>query len=150
MYNLKKSGTLKIQLIIANNFVSSIDNDEERVMHSKCDNIEIMVNDEADKVIKELFDSLKNRYQNDLQSMKGSEFVLDYVRLLCYKCHITIRIHPNCGGSYMDSPDWIKKKATINPINKRENKCFQHIVIVTLNHEEIKRIRKEKQKLNLL
>ena len=63
MYNLKKSGTLKIQLIIANNFVSSIDNDEERVMHSKCDNIEIMVNDEADKVIKELFDSLKNRYQ---------------------------------------------------------------------------------------
>ena len=41
----------------------SIDNDEEHVMHSKSDNIEIMINDEADKVTKELFDSLQNRYQ---------------------------------------------------------------------------------------
>ena len=31
-------------------------------MHSKIDNIEIMSNDKADEVIKELFDSLKNRY----------------------------------------------------------------------------------------
>ena len=33
----------KIQLVIANNFISSIDNDEEHVTHSKSDNIEIMV-----------------------------------------------------------------------------------------------------------
>ena len=33
--NLKKSDTWKIQLSIANNFISSIDNDEERVMHSE-------------------------------------------------------------------------------------------------------------------
>ena len=57
--NIKKSGTWKIQLTMAINFISSIDNDEERVMHSKSDNIEIMVNDEADEVIKELFDSQK-------------------------------------------------------------------------------------------
>ena len=50
--NLKKSDTWKIQLTIANNFISSIDNDEERVMHSKSDNIEIMINDEADEVMK--------------------------------------------------------------------------------------------------
>ena len=31
---------------------------KERVMHSKRDKIEIMINDEADEVIKELFDSL--------------------------------------------------------------------------------------------
>ena len=31
---------------------------KERVMHSKSDNIEIMINDEADEVIKELSDSL--------------------------------------------------------------------------------------------
>ena len=42
--------------------------------------------------------------------------------LLYYKCH---KANPNCGGSYIDSPDWIKnKKVTINPINKKENKCF--------------------------
>ena len=85
--NLKKSDTWKIQLAIANNFISSIDNDEERVIHSKSDNIKITINSEADEVIKELFDSLKNRYQNNLESMKGSEFVFDYVQVLYYKCH---------------------------------------------------------------
>ena len=48
--NLKKSD----MWIIANNFISFIDNDEQRVMHSVSDNIEIVINDEADEVIKEL------------------------------------------------------------------------------------------------
>ena len=60
--NLTKSDTWKIQLTIANNFFSSIDNDEERVMHSKKDNIEIMIINEAHEVIKGFFDSLKKRY----------------------------------------------------------------------------------------
>ena len=51
-------------------------------MHSKAHNIEIMINDEADEVMKELFDSVKNRYQNILESMKSSEFFFDYVQLL--------------------------------------------------------------------
>ena len=38
--------------------------------------------------------------------MKGSEFGFDFVNLLYYKCHKT---NPNCGGSYIDSLDWIKK-----------------------------------------
>ena len=50
-------------------------------MHSKSDNIETMINDEADEVIKELPDSLKNRYQNNMESMKGSRFVFNYVHL---------------------------------------------------------------------
>ena len=63
-------------------------------MHSKIDNTEIIMNDEADEVTKELFDSLKNRYPNDLESIKGSDFVFDYVQLLCYKCH---KINPIVG-----------------------------------------------------
>ena len=43
-------------------------------MHSRSDNIEIVINDEADKVIKELSDSLKNRSQNNLKSTKGNKF----------------------------------------------------------------------------
>ena len=70
-----------------------------------------MINDEADEVIKELFDSLKNRYQNNLGLMKGSKFVLDYVHLLYYKFH---KINPNHGGSYIDSPDWTKNKKSNN------------------------------------
>ena len=46
--SLKKSDIWKFQLTIANNLTSSLDNDEEHVIHSKCDNIEIMINDKAD------------------------------------------------------------------------------------------------------
>ena len=69
---------MKIKLTIPSNFISSIDNDEERLIHSKIHNIEIMINDEADGVIKELFHSLKNRHQNNLESLEGSAFVFDY------------------------------------------------------------------------
>ena len=65
---------------------SQDDNDEDRVMHSKSDDIEIMSGDEAVKVLKKLFDSIKNRYQNNLESMRGSKFVFDYVQLLYCKC----------------------------------------------------------------
>ena len=41
------------------NFMCSRDNDEERVMHSKSDNIEIMVNNKVGEVIEELFSDMK-------------------------------------------------------------------------------------------
>ena len=37
--------------------------------------------------------------------MKDSEFVLNYVHLLYYKCQ---KINLNCSRPYIDSPDWIK------------------------------------------
>ena len=64
--DLQKSGTWKIQLIIAVNFIYSKDNDEEQVIHSKSDNIGIMTYDNANEVIKEIFQSLLSRYQNGL------------------------------------------------------------------------------------
>ena len=107
-------------------------------MPSNSNNKEILFNDKPDEVIKKLFKSLINRYQNNLQtSMKSSDFVFDCVYLLYYKCH---KINPNRGGSYRDSFDWIKnKKATANPINKKDNKSFQYAVSVALNHEEIEK-----------
>ena len=33
----------------------------------------------------------------------------------------------------------VKQKKTLNPINKKHNKCFQYAVTVALNHEEIKK-----------
>ena len=95
-----------------------------------------MTNDQVDEVIKEHFDSLKNRYQNNLESMKGREFVFDYANLLYYKCH---KINPSRDESYIDYLDWINnKKATINSI-KKDNKCFQYDVTVALNHEGIRK-----------
>ena len=36
-----------------------------------------MIKDEADEVINKIFNSLKSRHQNNLESMKSSEFFLD-------------------------------------------------------------------------
>ena len=68
MNNLKKSDTWKIQLTVAINFISSKDNDEEHVIHSKSGNIEILINDKSDEVIEKLFESLLNRYQIGLKT----------------------------------------------------------------------------------
>ena len=69
---------MKIQLTVKVNFLSSKDdNDEKRAIQWNSDSIEIMINDKADKVIKQLSKSLKNRYQNNLESIKGNEFVFD-------------------------------------------------------------------------
>ena len=47
------------------------------------------------------------------RSIKGNEFTFDSVDLLYYKFH---RIILSSGGSYINSPKWLKsKKATINP-----------------------------------
>ena len=65
--------------------------------------------------------------------MKGREFIFDSVDLLYYKLH---KISLNRGGSYIDSPEWLKnEKATINSeIN--ENKCFQYAGTAALNYEK--------------
>ena len=78
--------------------------------------------------------------------MRGSEFHFDVVNLLHYDLN---KISLDRGGSHIDSPEWIKnKKATINPQNKTDDKCFQYALTVALNHE--KTTQKEYRKLNLL
>ena len=68
--------------------------------------------------------------KNNLGLMKGIDFVFNYVHLMYYKCH---RINSNYGGSYIDSPNWIKiKKVTINIAIKKDNKCFQYAVTVVI------------------
>ena len=67
------------------NFISSKDSDETRNMHTKSDNIEIMICSETDDIIDEFFESLLQKYQEGLEeSMKGSEFIFDSVDLLYY------------------------------------------------------------------
>ena len=113
--NLKKFDTFKIQLTTANNLISYTDNDEGHIMHSRNDYIKMKINDEADEVIKDLFDLPKNRNQNNLESVNGSEFVFDYVHLFYYICH---KINPNHGGFYTDVPDWVKKQKSNNEFHQ--------------------------------
>ena len=135
----KTQGEWKIHLTMAINFFSSNDSEEIRTMHSKSDNIKILIGNETDEIIKDLFDSLLQRYQKGLEeSMKESEFVFDNVDSLYYKLH---KIGLNRGGSYIDSPEWLKnKKGTINPKNNNNNdKCFQYALTVALNHKQVKK-----------
>ena len=71
----KTQGEWKIHLTMTINFFSSKDSQEIRTMHSKSDNIEILIGNETDEIIEDLFDSLLQRYQKGLEkSMKGSDF----------------------------------------------------------------------------
>ena len=72
---LQKSDTRKSQLKISFNFFSSKDTNEEQVMHSKSDNIEVMIYDNTNEVIEKNFELLLSRYQIGLEtSMKDSDF----------------------------------------------------------------------------
>ena len=110
----KTQSEWKIQLTMAINFISSKDSDETRTMHAKSNNVEIMMGSETDEIIEELFKSFLQRYQEGLEeSMRGSEFVFDAVDALYYNLN---KISLSRGGSYIDSPKWLKnKKATTNP-----------------------------------
>ena len=85
--------------------------------------------------IKEFREFLLQHYQKNLeQSVRGSEFIFDRVDLLYY--HLQ-KVGLKRGGSYIDSPKWLKnKKATINPQNNDDN-YFQYALTVALNHQNI-------------
>ena len=119
------------------NFISSKDSDETRTMNKKGNNVEIMMGSETDEIIKYLFKFVFKRYQQGLEeSMRGSEFIFDTVDALYYDLN---KISLSRGGSYIDSPKWLKnKKTTINPQNN-DDKCFQYDLTVALNHEQIKK-----------
>ena len=137
--NHKNQGEWKIQLSAEINFISSKpDSDETCIMHTKSNNIKIMIGSDTNEVVEDLFKSLLQGYQENLEEkMRGSEYNFDAVNVLYYDLN---KISLNRGGSYIKSPDWIKdKKATINPKNEKDNKCFQYALTVALNYEKIKK-----------
>ena len=81
-------------------------------MQSRSYNIKFTSYNAANQVVDELFELLRSRYQENLEaSMRGSDFLFESVQVMYYKCHKV-----NSSGSYIGSPDWIKKqKAKINP-----------------------------------
>ena len=87
---------------MAINFISSKDSDETRTMHTKSNNVKIMMGNKTEKIIKELFKSSLQKYQEGLEeSIRGSEFIFDSVDALYYDLN---KISLSRGGSYIDSP----------------------------------------------
>ena len=131
----KKNGEWNIQLIMKINFIFSRNFIESRDMYSKSDNFEIMMGANTNEIIRNLFNSLLRRYQGGLQgSMRGSEFVFDYVKSLNYIFH---KVDLKRSRSHIETPEWLKNKvATINCQND-DDKCFQYAISIALNYDEI-------------
>ena len=106
-------------------------------MHTRSNNEEFMNGSNTDEIIKGLSESFLQEYEENLQEkMKGSEFEFDGVDFLYYDFN---KISLNRGGSYVDSPKWLKdKKSTINPKNNND-KCFQYAVTLALNLDKSKK-----------
>ena len=135
--NHKNQSEWKIQLTMAINFISSKpDSNETRIMHTKSNNTEIMIGSDTNDVIEELYKSLLDKNQENLEEkMSGSEFVFDAVNLFYY--HLN-KISLNRGTSYIPTFKWLdNKKATINPKND-DNNCCIYSFVITQDHKQIK------------
>ena len=87
---------------MAINFISSKDSDETRTMHTKSNNVEIVIGSETDEIIGDLFKSPLQNYQEGLKkSVRGSEFAYDSVDVLYYNLN---KVSLSRGGSYIGSP----------------------------------------------
>ena len=128
-----------------NSCISTRSFDETRTIYTKSEPVEIFMGSNTDDVIDRLFNTLLQRFQHaqETSNDRGSEFIPDSVELLYYHFQ---RIDIRRAESYIITPDWIaSKKATINPKNEKDNKCFQWSIIAGLNYNKIKE--KELKKL---
>ena len=81
----KNKGEWKLQLIAEINFISLKPGSDETRMHTRSDNEEFMNGDDTDEIIKGLFESFLQKYEENLQNkMKGSDFEFDGVNFLYY------------------------------------------------------------------
>ena len=69
------------------NFISSKDTEETRIYYIWSSNVSIMQGRDTNDIIKELFESFLNDYQENLKTIKGSVFVFERVNLMDYKLH---------------------------------------------------------------
>ena len=132
----KNKGEWKLQLIAEINFISlKPGSDETHIMDTRSDNEEFMNGSDTDEIIKGLFESFLQKYEENLQNkMRGLDFEFDGINFLCYDFN---KISLNRGGSYIDSSKWLKdKKSTIN-LENNDHKCFQYAVTLVLNLDNI-------------
>ena len=71
-----------MQLTISIKFLSSKVNEEERMMHSKSNNVKITINDKEDEVIEEHLQSLFPRYHMRLKHQL--KVVISYLIVVVY------------------------------------------------------------------
>ena len=84
----KSKGEWKIQITMRIIFISFIDKNQTKLMHTKSDNVEIMNGTDTNEAINELINSFMKIYQEGLErKMKGSSYIFESVDLLEYHLH---------------------------------------------------------------
>ena len=132
----KDKGEWKIQLSAEISFISQKPNSNEIcVMFTRSTAEEFMIGSETKEVAEKLFMSILQKYQDNLQNkMKGSDFIFNGINYLYYDLN---RITISKGGSYIESPKWLKdKECTINQKNN-DYKYFQYATTLALNINSI-------------
>ena len=132
----KVKGEWKLQLSAEISFISQKpDSNEIRTMYTRRMPEEIIIGSETEEVAENLIMSILQKYQDNLQNkMKGSDFIFNEINYLYYDLN---RITISKGGSYIESPKWLKdKKCCINQKNN-DNKCFQYAATLALNINSI-------------
>ena len=121
-----------------NNFISDKDFKDTRTIYTASKLVEIYMGSGTENYIDMLFNTILERIQKSIETPneRGSGFSHESVALLYYYFQ---KIDTRRGESYMISPDWIvRKKATINPKNEKDSKCFQWSITSGLNYNKIK------------
>ena len=86
--NHKSKGEWKKKLSMRIIFVSFTDVNETLEMHTKSDNITIMIEAETEDIINEPFNTFHKRYQEGLETkMRESSFTFERIDLLEYHLH---------------------------------------------------------------
>ena len=134
----KAKGEWKIQLSAEISFISQKPNSNEmRVMFTRSTPEEFMIGSETEEVAEKLIMSILQKYQDNLQNkMKGSDFIFNELNYLYYDLN---RITISKGGSYIESPKWLKYKKCIVNQKTNDNKCFQYVATLALNFDDIDR-----------
>ena len=112
---------------------------EIRTIYSASEPVEIFMGSDTEDVIDTLFNVILHRFQQpqEISNDKGNEFIPESVELLHYYFQ---KINIRRAESYIMSLDWlVNKGATINPKNEKDNKCFQYVITIALNYNEIKK-----------
>ena len=123
-------GKWKIQLSIIISCISTKSFYEKRTIHSKSKAVEVYMGSDTKNVIDTLFNT-RLQLAQETSNDRRSEFIPDRVELLQHEFH---KIDIIRAESYIIFSDWIgSKKATINPKNQKDNKCFQWSIIAGLN-----------------
>ena len=132
----KAKGEWELQLSAEISFISQKPNSNEiRVIFIRSTSEEFMIGSETEELAEKRIISIPQKYQDNLQNkMKGSDFIFNGINYLYYDLN---RITISKGGSYIESPKWLKdKKCTINKKNN-DNKCFQYATTLALNINSI-------------